>query len=110
MYRNSHVKIGCCLGVKDMNADHAASHLGKAQGLVNLIRSIPHHASQRQCMAPEDLLLKHNVPQEVLMSSRTLSAGVRSVIFDIASAGKIHLDKVCSSAHFLLELALLFLF
>ncbi|KAF6214411.1 hypothetical protein GE061_009154 [Apolygus lucorum] len=81
-------------GLADVNADHAASHLGKAQGLVNLIRSIPHHASQRQCVVPEDLLLKHHIPQEVFMKSRHESTkGVRDVVFEIASSGKIHLDK-----------------
>uniref|UniRef100_A0A0A9Y2V1 15-cis-phytoene synthase n=1 Tax=Lygus hesperus TaxID=30085 RepID=A0A0A9Y2V1_LYGHE len=81
-------------GLTDVKADHAASHLGKAQGLVNLIRSIPHHASRRRCLVPEDLLLKHDVPQEAFMSSRYVSTkGVRDVVFDIASSGKIHLDK-----------------
>lgn len=35
-------------GVRDIKADHAASHLGKALGLVTLLRSAPFLASQRR--------------------------------------------------------------
>jgi len=33
-------------GVKDSNADHAASHLGKAIGITAILRGTAHHASK----------------------------------------------------------------
>ena len=44
--------------VKDVHADHAASHLGKAIGLTTLVRSIPYHLRRRQTFIPVDLLVK----------------------------------------------------
>ena len=46
------------LGVKNTNADHAASHIGKAVGICTLLRGTPYHASKRRCYLPLDLLSK----------------------------------------------------
>ena len=46
------------LGVKDTNADHCASHLGKAIGTVTLLRSTLHHAKSRRILWPTDVLLQ----------------------------------------------------
>ena len=48
-------------GVKDINADHAASHIGKAQGIVTLLRATPYHISKRQMMLPMDVTIKVNL-------------------------------------------------
>ncbi|BES89091.1 Squalene/phytoene synthase [Nesidiocoris tenuis] len=81
-------------GVKNVDVDHAASHLGKAQGVVNLVRSIPHHITRRQVVLPEEILVKHDVPQETFMSSNMVINGpVRDVLFDVASSANTHNDK-----------------
>lgn len=54
------------LGVKDVRVDHAASHLGKAQGIVTAIRAVPFHAKRRQVLLPLDILIKHGASAEVL--------------------------------------------
>ena len=41
-----------------MSADHAASHLGKAEGIVTLLRSIPYYRSRRRVLVPMDILLR----------------------------------------------------
>ena len=41
-----------------MNADHAASHLGKSEGIVTLLRSIPYYRSMRKVMVPMDMLIR----------------------------------------------------
>lgn len=46
-------------GVRDTGADHAASHLGKALGMVSLLRGTPHHAKQRRCYLPLDVCAAH---------------------------------------------------
>lgn len=47
-----------CLGVKNIKADHVASHIGKAQGLSILLRATPYHSSKRRCYLPLDLVTK----------------------------------------------------
>jgi len=84
-----------CLNVKSVHTDHVASHLGKAQGLVTLVRSVPFHASQRSVMLPLDLLAKHKVSQEDIIRGKE-SQSVKDVIFDIASVAHQHLEKARS--------------
>lgn len=51
------------VGVQNRDADHAASHLGKALGLTTLLRGTPFHASQRRSYLPIELCVQHNVSQ-----------------------------------------------
>ena len=46
-----------CCGITDVQADHAASHLGRAQGLATLVRGIPYFAKQQKCLLPIELCL-----------------------------------------------------
>ena len=49
------------VGVRDVHADYAASHIGKAAGLANVIRGLPLHARLGQRYMPDDILLKVRV-------------------------------------------------
>lgn len=81
------------VGIVSVHADHVASHLGKAQGITNLLRGLPHHCTRRSVPLPQSVLLQHGVAQErVLRGSRDQE--VRDVIFDVATRAKQHLDKV----------------
>ena len=51
MYRNLLVT-----GVRDVQSDHAASHLGKAEGIVTLLRATPYHAHNKKVFLPMELL------------------------------------------------------
>lgn len=83
-----------------MHADHAASHLGKAQGLANMVRAVPHHSLQRVVALPRDLLAQHSVVYEsVLRGSR--DQPVKDVVFEIAARAKQHLDKVSMKHKFI---------
>ncbi|MEQ2211421.1 hypothetical protein XENOCAPTIV_000107 [Xenoophorus captivus] len=44
-------------GVKNVHADHAASHIGKAQGIVTCLRATPHHSSRRKVYLPMDICM-----------------------------------------------------
>lgn len=79
--------------VKSIHADHAASHLGKAHGIVNLIRSVPYNAQRKIVALPQDVLLQHNVPHETVLRAKC-TAGLKEAVFDIATRAKQHLDKV----------------
>lgn len=50
-------------GLKDVHADHAASHIGKAQGIVTCLRATPYHSSRRKVYLPMDvcMLVSHRV-------------------------------------------------
>ncbi|XP_022082412.1 NADH dehydrogenase (ubiquinone) complex I, assembly factor 6-like isoform X2 [Acanthaster planci] len=83
------------LGVKDVNADHAASHIGKAQGIVTLLRATPYHISKRQVLLPMDVTIKHNVSHETILQ-RNAEQPLKDVIYDIASAAHVHLETARS--------------
>jgi len=45
-------------GVKDVQADHAASHLGKAIGVATLLRSTPFHGNKGKVYIPNNVIIK----------------------------------------------------
>lgn len=60
------------VGIKDLHADHAASHIGKAQGIVTCLRATPYHGTRRRVFLPMDIcmlvrllfLSSNNLPQD----------------------------------------------
>lgn len=86
-------------GVEDLNADHAASHLGKAQGIANMLRTLAAlKSTQNRGMAaippiPQEILLKHGCSYEQILRQRGNDVAVQNCIFDLASVAKIHLEK-----------------
>ena len=56
--------------VRNVHADHAASHVGKAQGLVTLVRSIHYHARRSNVYLPRDLMIKVKVDINLLLFTR----------------------------------------
>uniref|UniRef100_A0A3Q3QA18 NADH dehydrogenase (ubiquinone) complex I, assembly factor 6 n=1 Tax=Monopterus albus TaxID=43700 RepID=A0A3Q3QA18_MONAL len=87
-----------CLGVKDVHADHAASHIGKAQGIVTSLRAIPYHSNRRKVYLPMDICMLHGASQEdFIRGSRDQK--VRDVVYDIASQAHVHLQHARSFSH-----------
>lgn len=80
-------------GITDVHTDHYASHLGKAQGIINLVRSIPHNSQKRCLVLPEDILMKHNVSSESIFQAKR-EKNFKDAVFETASLAKQHLDKV----------------
>ncbi|KAJ8291035.1 hypothetical protein GJAV_G00020670 [Gymnothorax javanicus] len=84
-----------CLGVTDVNADHAASHIGKAQGIVTCLRATPHNSQRRKVYIPMDICILHGASQEnFIRGSR--EQNVRDVVYDIASQAHVHLQHARS--------------
>ncbi|XP_069477490.1 NADH dehydrogenase (ubiquinone) complex I, assembly factor 6 isoform X5 [Ambystoma mexicanum] len=83
------------LGVKDVHADHAASHIGKAHGIITCLRAVPYHSSQRKVFLPMDICMMHDVSQEDFIRG-SLEKQVRDVAFDIASQAHVHLEHARS--------------
>ncbi|KAM7382861.1 hypothetical protein PAMP_002559 [Pampus punctatissimus] len=87
-----------CLGVKNVHADHAASHIGKAQGIVTCLRATPYHSSRRKVYLPMDICMLHGASQEdFIRGSREPS--IRDVAYDIASQAHVHLEHARSFSH-----------
>nr|XP_023014116.1 NADH dehydrogenase (ubiquinone) complex I, assembly factor 6 [Leptinotarsa decemlineata] len=84
---------GC--GVRNVNADHAASHLGKAQGIVQQIRGIPHARRINFLPVPQDILTKNRVSQEEILRSKS-SEQLSECTFELASRAHQHLVKARS--------------
>ena len=81
------------VGVKSLEIDHAASHLGKAIGLSNFIRSLPYNAQRRRVLIPQDLMIKYKVSQENFIRNSEPEK-IQELIFEIASQAHIHYQKV----------------
>ncbi|KAL3064926.1 hypothetical protein OYC64_001039 [Pagothenia borchgrevinki] len=87
-----------CLGVTNVHADHAASHIGKAQGIVTCLRATPYHSGRRKVYLPMDICMLHGASQEdFIRGSR--DQNVRDVAYDIASQAHVHLQHARSFSH-----------
>ena len=82
-------------GIKNIEADHAASHLGKASFLAKVIRGIPFHASRRQCFLPMDVCAEKRLSQEELYSGRS-SGALSDVVLRLATQGKHHVEHAAT--------------
>ncbi|EGG16803.1 UPF0551 family protein [Cavenderia fasciculata] len=83
------------MGVKgNSDVEHAASHLGKAMGLVTLIRGTPYHIRTRKLYIPTSITNKYGIVAELLFQgSDAQQDKMKEAIFEMASRAKAHLDK-----------------
>ncbi|XP_065857985.1 uncharacterized protein [Euphorbia lathyris] len=85
-------------GIRSTVADHAASHVGKASGLLLLVRSLPYHASRNRHFPyiPTELAAKHGLlaveggRSEIHLDKRE---GLCNAVFEMASVANVHLQK-----------------
>ncbi|OZJ03951.1 hypothetical protein BZG36_02942 [Bifiguratus adelaidae] len=78
------------LGVRDVQADHAVSHIGKAIGITTLLRAMPFHASHRRMILPAEITAKYNVPQEEVFRTGH-AGGLEDAVFEVATAAHDHM-------------------
>lgn len=90
-----HYLLLASCGIENVHADHAFSHLGKAQGLTNLVRSVPYYAQRRTVILPQNVLAKHKVSHESIIRGGSDQPS-RDAVFDVACRAHSHLDKVLS--------------
>lgn len=86
------VKILKC---ESLDVDHALSHLGKAQGIVNMLRAQSRLERSNGVCIPQETMLKHGVSQERILRNKIDDKGVQDCVFEIASVANSHLEKVC---------------
>ncbi|KAI9593784.1 isoprenoid synthase domain-containing protein [Syncephalis fuscata] len=80
------------LGIRNLAADHTASHIGKAYGIVTLLRATPYHASKRTSYLPSELFAKHGASEEDMFRRGPDASHINEVIYDIASTAYGHLE------------------
>jgi NADH dehydrogenase [ubiquinone] 1 alpha subcomplex assembly factor 6 len=89
------------LRVRNANIEHACGHLGKAIGIVTILRSVPH--SLPSVLIPTDILIKHRVSTQELIrttstSIRDGSASLNDAIFEVATRAN---DQLLTAKTFL---------
>lgn len=85
-------------GIQSTAADHAASHIGKASGLLLLIRSLPYHASHNRHFSyiPSTVAANHGLldmqggQSQIHIDSREKLC---DAVFEMASVASVHLQK-----------------
>eukprot|EP00249_Psilotum_nudum_P006967 c20203_g1_i1 orf=121-1011(+) len=84
-------------GVRTTAADHAAAHVGKAEGIAILLRATPHHSQRRHTYIPIELTAKCGVSQEEIYRGMHCE-GLADAVLEMASAARAHLEKARSLA------------
>eukprot|EP00005_Dracoamoeba_jomungandri_P014020 CAMPEP_0174273124 /NCGR_PEP_ID=MMETSP0439-20130205/53512_1 /TAXON_ID=0 /ORGANISM="Stereomyxa ramosa, Strain Chinc5" /LENGTH=266 /DNA_ID=CAMNT_0015364089 /DNA_START=71 /DNA_END=868 /DNA_ORIENTATION=- len=80
------------LGIRDLNAEHAASHIGKSIGIATLLRGTPIHISKRTLYIPNQLLAKHKVSMEEIFRGE-FKESFYEAIYEMASVAVSNLAK-----------------
>ncbi|KAJ3012458.1 hypothetical protein HKX48_006279 [Thoreauomyces humboldtii] len=78
------------MGVQDPQADHAASHVGKAVGIATILRGTPFNVEEKRLYLPSEVLAKHSVASETVFRSGPSSA-LEEAVFEVATAANDHL-------------------
>ncbi|KAL5466719.1 hypothetical protein EMCRGX_G030867 [Ephydatia muelleri] len=85
------------MGVRSVAADHACSHLGKAEGICTVLRAAAYHRTQRCVFVPMDIIMRHGASQEsFIRAEETSNQSVHNAVYDFASLGHTHLLKARS--------------
>jgi len=81
------------LGNTSGHAKHAATQLGKCEGLITVLRGLPYNAAKRRCYLPTDLLLEQDLSSEKVVRQGEEDQAVRDVVEIIASRAEQHLES-----------------
>ncbi|KAF7722804.1 NADH dehydrogenase (ubiquinone) complex I, assembly factor 6 [Apophysomyces ossiformis] len=73
------------LGLRDVHADHAISHIGKMIGISTFLRSLPFHLSQKRLVLPAQITAKYKLSQEDMIRYGHVE-GVEDAVFEVATA------------------------
>jgi len=71
----------------------AAGHAGVAYAIAGLLRAFPHHARQGQVFVPADMLARHGVVREDIVTGRG-GPGLKGALADLRAVARRHLDQL----------------
>ena len=78
-----------------IDLDHMSHHLGRAQGITNVLRGVLHNAAHNRCYIPSDLLVKHQTSHEQFLRA-TPNTNALDLCFEIATKANQHIETVKS--------------
>eukprot|EP00048_Salpingoeca_helianthica_P022449 m.18322 g.18322 ORF g.18322 m.18322 type:complete len:310 (-) comp7333_c0_seq1:24-953(-) len=78
-------------GLRKLEIDHATSHVGKALGMVTLLRATPFLAKRGKVRLPLALLAKHKVSQTSVLRGEG-AASLADAVHELASMAHTHLQ------------------
>ena len=79
------------MGPPSSEVEHLARHAGLAQGIVQVMASLPLDASQRRLFVPQQMLTKHGCdPEDVFAGKQTPK--LRDALGDVLSEAQTHLN------------------
>ncbi len=72
---------------RDPQVDEVARHAGIAHGLTMMLRSLPRHAARGQVFLPEDVLARHGIARDDILSGRG-SPGLAAALGEIRARAR----------------------
>jgi NADH dehydrogenase [ubiquinone] 1 alpha subcomplex assembly factor 6 len=98
---NYHYLLFQCAGVKSLDCDHAASHLGKCQLICAVVKSLLRRSNQSVYYVPADLLRKHKIAQQdLIVASKKNEAALKAkreslkdLTFEMCTRANQHLNS-----------------
>ena len=78
---------------RDPGSADAAGHGGVAYAITGLLRAFPWHARQGQVFVPADILARHGVVRDDIVTGRG-GPGLRAALADLRAVARRHLDQV----------------
>lgn len=95
-YSNIYYILFNCMNIKNVDCDHAANHIGKAQLLCAVTKNIIKKSAQSAYYLPTDLLVKHKISQQDLFnfSERILRPkrqNLKDLAFEFCTRANEHL-------------------
>lgn len=90
-----------CMNLKNVDCDHAASHVGKAELLCGVAKNLIKKSTQSVYYLPTDLLIKHKISQQDLFNSserilRSKQQNLKDLAFDLCTRANEHLKSARS--------------
>jgi 15-cis-phytoene synthase len=79
------------MGPSSSDVEHLARHAGLAQGIVQVMASLPLDASQRRLFLPQQVLAQHGVDLEEVFAGKQTPA-LRRALDDVLNQARSHLD------------------
>ncbi len=86
---------GRIVGQPSEAVDHLASHAGLAQGLVQVIASLPRDASRQQLFVPQQTLERHGSGAEEVFAGKQ-TPRLRAALDQLLDEARHHLQTACS--------------
>ncbi|TGZ84197.1 hypothetical protein EX30DRAFT_346866 [Ascodesmis nigricans] len=94
-YSSLHYASLEALGHHSATLDHIGSHIGKATGIANILRGLPHMASRKGSAAavvlPLDICAHHGLKQEEVLRYGPEAKGLQDAVFEVAVRANDHL-------------------